>query len=94
MNRAPCAVVYTLDDQFPVQLRHYDQIKAALKQAGPEDWLELDSLNGDGKILVSTGAITAVLKATRGYCAALDDLDKAVEAEEADRDMFGPGRGG
>ena len=71
-------------DCFLVQDRHWDELTALLR-AGSSDWIELDSVWGDGRLLVRVSDIQIVFRVTESFCEERDASDAA------DRMLHGDG---
>lgn len=73
MLHRPGVSVFTAQEPttgFAVDTRHYEQLKDAIdqKQTG---WVELDSVYGDGKLLLRVEDIITLVLCTEGYIQAM-----------------------
>lgn len=71
------------DQHYSVDIKYWDMLKKLIKQ-GPPEWIELNSVWGDGAVFIFTGDITNMFKCSQEYCIARDAFDK----DEKDAERF------
>jgi len=78
-----CSVHYRDDDEqchYVVKEHHYEQLKDLLdrKETG---WIELESVHGDGRVLVLLERICGLFKCTASWAQDADAYDAAERLE-------------